>query len=379
MEDLREQLALLRVSGIGPRLYQTLLSGFGSAGAALAASSSALEKLSIPGNVIKAMAHPDWTGVDADLAWAGEPNHHVLTITNADYPEMLRSLPDAPPLLFVTGNPDVLAIPQLAIIGSRNPTSGGRQNARDFARHLAASGLSITSGLATGVDTAAHEGALAANGLTVAVMATGPDRVYPAANRQLARSIAEHGAVVTEFPVGVTARAEHFPRRNRIISGLSAGTLVVEAGVRSGSLITARYALEQDREVFAIPGSIHNPLARGCHALIRAGAAKLVETATDIMDELPSLLAVNLPPTAGSDRIQADSSEQGQALDEDYQQVLDALGHDPTSVETVLHRTGLTPEAVSSILLILELQGHVTAIPGGRYARTGNGGSGKVT
>ncbi|MEX0732498.1 MAG: DNA-processing protein DprA [Aquisalimonadaceae bacterium] len=366
-DDLREQLALHRVPGIGPHFFQTLLSRFGSADEALRASSSALKALGIPEAVITAMAQPDWNGVDADQAWAEQPDHHVLTLSSPDYPEMLRAIPAAPPLLFVTGHPDVLSTPQLAIIGSRNPTSGGRQNAHDFARHLAASGLTITSGLATGVDTAAHEGALAADGLTIAATATGPDRVYPAANRRLARSIAERGAMVTEFPVGVAARAEHFPRRNRIISGLSAGVLVVEAGVRSGSLITARYALDQDREVFAIPGSIHNPMARGCHALIRAGAAKLVEKAADIMEELPSLLAVNLSSPQRSEQLSVEDA----AMDEDHQRVMEALGHDPTTLESVLQRTGLTPEAVSSILLILELQGHVTAMPGGRYALTG--------
>lgn len=374
-DELRDQLALYRVPGIGPRLFRTLLSRFDDAHAALHASGTDLEHAGVPAAAIRSIGNPDWDGVDRDQAWAEQPNHHILRQTDTAYPDMLRESHDAPPLLFVTGNPDALSTPQLAVIGSRNPTSGGVQNAREFARHLAASGLTITSGLALGVDTAAHEGALEAAGLTIAVTATGPDRVYPAANRGLARAISETGAIVTEFPVGVTARPEFFPRRNRIISGLSAGILVVEAGVRSGSLITARYALEQSREVFAIPGSIHNPMARGCHGLIRAGAAKLVEKATDIMEELPALLAVNLPyadrHTTDTD---ADTGAED-ALDDDHQKVLNAIGHDPATLEFVLQRTGLTPDAVSSILLILELQGHVAALPGSRYVRTGKGGS----
>jgi len=363
---------MLRAPGVGPRLFQTLIHCFGSASAALSASPSALAAAGVPQKAARGLAEPDWAGADADLAWAGQADdHHILTLHDGRYPEMLRLIPDPPPLLFLTGDPAALSAPQLAIIGSRHPSAGGVRNARDFARHLAAAGLTITSGLALGVDTAAHQGALAGMGRTVAVTATGPDRIYPAANRDLAREITRHGAVVTEFPVGVTARPQHFPRRNRIISGLSAGTLVVEAGVRSGSLITARYALEQDREVFAIPGSIHNPLARGCHALIRSGSAKLVETARDIMEELPALLAVNLLQRLESDDESAGEDVSPAAMDDDHNRVLQALGHDPVSLEVMLQRTGLTADVVSSILLILELQGHVTAIPGGKYARTG--------
>ncbi|MGA7802212.1 MAG: DNA-processing protein DprA, partial [Gammaproteobacteria bacterium] len=213
-----------------------------------------------------------------------------------------------------------------------------------------------------GVDGAAHRGALAAGASTVAVLGTGPDRVYPASHRELAHEVASHGALVSEFCPGTPPRPDHFPRRNRLISGLSLGTLVVEAALRSGSLTTARHALEQGREVFAIPGSIHNPLARGCHALIRQGA-KLVETAADVLEELGSLAAVEgtpgaapVPPETGS-------------LTEDYTQLLDLMGYDPISVDHLVECSGLTAEAISSMLLILELRGYVTCGPGGRYAR----------
>jgi DNA processing protein len=243
-------------------------------------------------------------------------------VNDGRYPPLLREIPQAPPVLFVHGDPDCLRVPQLAMVGTRNPTPSGRETARQFAAHLAGAGMIITSGLALGIDAAAHQGALAGGGRTIAVMGTSLDRVYPAKHRDLARAIAERGALVSELPTGTPALAENFPRRNRLISGLALGVLVVEAALQSGSLITARLALDQGREVFAIPGSIHNPLAKGCHALIRQGA-KLVETANDIVEELGALAAVNgerrrttqcdchtqcngavgcgLPPTVGGD------------------------------------------------------------------------------
>ncbi|WP_366637239.1 DNA-processing protein DprA [Aquisalimonas sp.] len=292
----------------------------------------------------------------------------MLTWTDTRYPALLREM-DSPPLcLYVNGDPDVLNVPQLAIVGSRNATAGGRSTAREFAEHLASRGLTITSGLAVGVDAAAHQGALDGGGFTVAVTATGPDRVYPPRHRSLAHAIAADGAVVTEFPCGTPPRAGHFPRRNRIISGLAAGTLVVEASPRSGSLITARLALEQGREVFAIPGSIHNPLARGCHRLIRDGSAKLVEQADEILEELTGRLQLPREPATGTGN---GTEPQQLQLDPEHEAVLNALGYDPVPLETVLQRTGLTPDVVSSILLLLELSGRITAMPGGRYARAG--------
>jgi DNA processing protein len=253
----------------------------------------------------------------------------------------------------------------LAIVGSRNPTPVGQQTAREFAAHLAACGLTIASGLAIGVDGAAHEGALD-SGRTVAVLGTGPDRVYPAAHRDLARRIADEGALVTEYPPGTTAVGRNFPRRNRIISGLSLGTLVTEAALRSGSLITARCAVEQGREVFSIPGSIHNPLARGCHALIRDGA-KLVETAADILEELAPLLGSF---TAETPRQTENGKGDESGLDAEYRLLLATMGHDPASPDELIRSTGLPAESIASMLLLLELEGYVSSCPGGRYCRS---------
>ncbi len=284
-EPLRYWLALNRTPGVGTVTFHDLLERYGDP-AGVFTSGTAHPSLSPASSAW--LKDPDWDLVDQDLRWLEGPDNHLLTLGHPDYPTLLAELPDAPPLLFVHGDPGVLSLPQLAIVGSRNPTPGGESTARDFARHLAAAGVTVTSGLALGVDGAAHEGALDAEGVTVAVMGTGLDRVYPARHRDLAHRIAVRGALVSEFAPGTPPKGDHFPRRNRIISGLSLGTLVVEAALRSGSLITARLASEQGREVFAIPGSIHNPLARGCHALIRQGA-KLVETGQDILDELGPL------------------------------------------------------------------------------------------
>lgn len=359
-------LLLSQASGIGSRYFQRLLERFGSAETALRASESDLAQLGLPRKAITALKNMGREHIADTLEWLSKPAHQILTLGEEAYPELLRQIDDPPPVLYLIGNPLLLHQPQLAIIGSRNPTPTGLDNAREFARSLSASGLSITSGLAIGVDGAAHEGALA-GGNTIAVLGTGPDRIYPAAHQVLAHRIAGEGLLVSEFPPGVQARAENFPRRNRIISGLSVGTLVVEAALRSGSLITARLALEQGREVFAIPGSIHNPQARGCHGLIRQGA-KLVESAQDIIEELGALLGgleaahppvgVNQYPT--SERLE----------DPEYQSLLKALGYDPVSIDELIARSGLTAEAVSSMLLLLELDGHVSSAPGGRYSRT---------
>jgi DNA processing protein len=260
---------------------------------------------------------------------------------------------------------------QLAIVGSRNPTPSGQQTAMDFARFLARAGLVISSGLAAGIDGAAHRGALQTDTPTLAVTGTGLDRVYPARHRDLAHRIAEQGALVSELPPGTPPLPANFPRRNRIISGLSIGTLVVEAAQKSGSLITARLATEQGREVFAIPGSIHNPLARGCHALIRQGA-KLVETAEDILEELGPLLgSLVAAGTQAADPVEPAPRK----WDQEYQQLMAALDFDPAPVDLLIQRSGLTADAVSSMLLLLELEGFVSAAAGGRYCRTGKMGT----
>jgi DNA processing protein len=266
--------------------------------------------------------------------------------------------------LYLSGNREALHLPALAIVGSRNPTRGGTQNAYEFAKHLGRSGFCIVSGLAQGIDSAAHEGALDGGAMTVAFLGHGIDQVYPACNADLAKRIAANGALCSEFPLGASPRREHFPQRNRLISGLSLGTLVVEAARRSGSLISARLASEQGREIFAIPGSIHNPMSRGCHQLIRQGA-KLVESAADIVDELGPLVKHMLQTIDEPTTPLAQASDD----DDDYRKLFDALAFDPATSDELAESTGLTIDQVSSMLLILELEGNVEAIAGGRYSR----------
>lgn len=358
---LREWLAVLRAPGIGPIRFTALLERT-STPAELLAVARASDNL--PVATRQALHDPDWAAVDTDLAWAARAGNRILSLAATDYPTLLREIPDPPPLLFVHGNAGCLQNPQLAMVGSRNPTPGGRDTAQAFAEHLAGAGLTITSGLALGIDSACHQGTLAAGGCTVAVMGTGLDRVYPARNRDLARAIAAvGGALLSEFPLGTPPQPENFPRRNRLISGLSLGTLVVEAAPRSGSLTTARHAVEQGREVFAIPGSIHNPLARGCHALIRQGA-KLVETAEDILEELRVI-------SVGRHEVAAPPPGPGPGMPStEHAQLLDCMGFEDISIDQLVIRSGLTAAAVSSMLLILELEGWVISRAGGRYVRS---------
>jgi DNA processing protein len=363
-------LALIRAPGIGSGNIHKLLRHFGSIADIFSASASHLHAAGLKPDICEAILHPDETLLISDSTWLEEPDHYLIPWGNPDYPALLSKIPGPPAALFLKGNPELLKLPQLAIVGSRNPTSGGRQNATQFAKYLASCGLGICSGMATGIDTASHVGALQAGGFTIAVVATGLDRVYPATNRELAHTIASEGLLVSEFPPGTGPNAGHFPSRNRIISGLSVGTLVVEAALRSGSLITARLAAEQGREVFAIPGSIHNPLARGCHGLIRQGV-KLVETAEHILEELSPLLAEY------KQRDEIDASGDGEQrldqpppLDDAYLSLLDQIGYDPLTIDELIHKSRLTPEAVSSMILILELQGYIESLPGNRTCRT---------
>ncbi|MES9902549.1 MAG: DNA-processing protein DprA [Sedimenticola sp.] len=366
--QLRCWLALLHTPGLGSRRIGHLLERIESPCDLFEGVMSSFQ--GVPQESIEYLKNPDWQRVDKDLLWAEGAERHILTRNDPRYPERLNQISDPPPLLFVNGDPEVLVTPQLAVVGSRNPTPSGQSNAEEFSRFLATSGITISSGLATGIDGAAHRGALTADGLTLAVTGTGPDRIYPARHRDLAHRITEQGALVTEFPPGAKLHPGNFPRRNRIISGLSLGVLVVEAAKKSGSLITARLAMEQGREVFAIPGSIHNPLARGCHRLIRQGA-KLVETAEDILEELaPLLSAIQLPLTLIADEPQPRGKPR--QWDEEYRQLFTTLDYDPQPIDQLVEQSGLTPEAVSSMLLVLELEGYVSSAPGGRYQLISN-------
>lgn len=371
-EPLVPWLRLATLPGVGPASIHRLLAHFNGPEALLAASPAALAAAGARQPVIEAFSAPHPDRGRATLDWARGEGVQLVVPVDSRYPPRLAELPDAPLVLYIRGNPEVLKDPQIAIVGSRNPTPGARETAVEFARHLAACGLTITSGLAIGIDGAAHTGALE-GGRTLAVMGTGPDRIYPAAHRQLARLIVAQGALVTEFPPGVGPLPEHFPRRNRLIAALSLGTLVVEAALRSGSLITARLAAEQGREVFAIPGSIHNPLARGCHALIRQGA-KLVEKADDILEELAPQLEGYLRPEQTLPSHQEATKPgpprgSGLGLDPDYRLLLDAMGQDPVAPDLLIQRTGLPAKDVSSMLLMLELEGWISPCPGGRYCR----------
>ena len=302
-------------------------------------------------------------GNSSDIEWRSDPRHHVLEHESDRFPELLAQISNPPLLLYIDGNPELLHLPALAIVGSRNPTEGGTRTAFEFAHHLASAGFTIVSGLAQGIDTAAHRGALAAGGTTIAFLGHGIDRIYPASNKKLAHEIAASGALISEYPLGTHPGKHHFPERNRLISGMSLGTLVVEAARRSGSLITARLAAEQGREVFALPGSIHNPLARGCHELIRQGA-KLVETAGDIVSELAPLAGHVLQTTMES----TSNENPAHLLGQEYVELRKHLGHDPVSVDELAENSGLTIDQVSSMLLILELHGDVESLSGGRYS-----------
>lgn len=371
-------LRVIRAPGLGSTRIRQLLEHFGSITAVASASGSQLRAAGAPDAAIQWLAAPDRERLAADRAWLDAPDHHLLTCDSADFPALLQRAPRPAAALFVAGDPQWLWFAQIAIVGSRNPTDGGIANARDFSRALAKSGLVITSGLAEGIDAAAHRAALDAGHSTVAVVATGPDLVYPARHRALADAIAAQGAIVSEYPPGTTPQRQHFPMRNRVIAGLSLGTLVVEAAQRSGALITARDAAEAGREVFALPGSIHNPLARGCHRLIREGAA-LVESAPEIIEamapraqELAAALrgrldAARTPEAAPDSDWTAPTAADGE--DADYRRLRAALGHDPVPIDVLAQRTGLTVETLSSMLILMELDGRVAASHG-RYALT---------
>lgn len=363
----RDWLRLATTPGIGAALGARLIERYGDPSAALAAGEGGWRALGLPSAACAALAAPDETRLAAAERWLEEGNHDLITRADPRYPRALVEITRPPPWLYALGDTDLLNIPAIAIVGSRNPSPAGQKAARAFASALAANGLVVISGLARGIDAAAHEGALAARGMTIAVCGTGLDQVYPAANRGLAARIGQAGLLISEFALGTAPARGNFPRRNRVIAGLCTATLVIEATRVSGSLITARLALAAGREVFAMPGSIHNPLARGCHQLIREGA-KLVETTEHILEEIAGNLdgfrpEAALAAPAGPESVADD--------DDDHACLLAALGGGPARIDELVERTGWCPDAVSSTLLILELEGRVVTAPGGAYMRIG--------
>jgi len=358
-------LALCRAPGLGPISQRRLLKNFGGTPEQLfAADRKLLQANGLKSKTLKYFQSPDWQEIERDLAWLEQANHHLITILDKRYPPLLKEIPDAPMVLFVCGDPELMQSMQLGVVGSRNPSSGGKRIAREFSRQITQCGITVTSGMALGIDYSSHLGAMDVNKKTIAVLGNGLDIVYPARHKDLAERIVEQGALISEFPIGVKPLAKNFPRRNRIISGLSAGVLVVEAAQRSGSLITAHYAMEQGREVVAIPGSIHNPLSKGCHSLIMQGA-KLVENVQDIIDELGPLIHTTMQQ-AELKEYRMDNTKD---IDDDYKHLLKMMAYEDVSIDQLIEHTGLTADVVSSMLLILELRGVVTASPGGLYAR----------
>ncbi len=357
-------LVLQRAPALGPLQQKAILDIFQSPANVLSASTTVLERHGLKPVTLKFFKQPDWKAIEADIKWLDQHRCHLITYFDKTYPPLLKQIPDAPIVLFVHGDPGVLQSVQLGIVGSRNPSAGGKQTAHIFAEQLAQLGITITSGMALGIDYCSHVGALDAGGKTIAVLGNGLDIIYPSRHKALAERIVNNGALVSEFPRGTPPLATNFPQRNRIISGLTAGILVVEAAQQSGSLITARYAMEQGREVFAVPGSIHNPLARGCHALVKQGA-KLVETVQDIFEEL-NIFSHTINELPDEFKTATDNID---SLDDEYRLLLDNIAYEPVSVDKLIERTGLTADTVSSMLLILEVRGIVSSSPGGLYAR----------
>jgi DNA processing protein len=363
--ELAAWLRLLETPGIGLGTARRLLAAAGSPQAVFELPAAALAGICTARHREALTQAPEGLAalIDRTLAWLEEPGHHLLTLGDADYPPALLQIADPPLLLYLRGRPEVLRRRSLAVVGSRNPTAQGSDNALAFAEALARAGLVVVSGLALGIDAAAHEGALRAGGATIAVVGTGLDQTYPRRNSALAERIVEEGLLVSEYSLGTPVLAANFPRRNRLIAGLAQGCLVVEAALQSGSLITARLAVEAGREVFAIPGSIHSPLARGCHALIRQGA-KLVESAQDVLEELPG----GAPPAPAPLEAPAAAAEFA-GLPPAQAQVLGLMGHDPVSLEALMARGGWAAAELNAHLLELELEGRVARLAGQLFQR----------
>ena len=353
-EERNAWLGLTHTPRLGNVQIRALLTALGSPQAIYAAPSALLRQYLAEPVVQAIAAGIDETRIQPALDWLAQAGNQLLTLADSDYPPRLLQISDPPPVLYLKGRRELLTQPMLSIVGSRHASAQGVRDAHAFAHSLSDAGLTIASGLALGIDTAAHEGALAGTASTVAVMGTGLDIVYPARNRQLALRIANYGVIVSEFAPGTPSVASNFPRRNRIISGLSQGCLVIEATLHSGSLITARQALEQGREIFALPGSIHSPFSRGCHALIKQGA-KLVESAQDVLDELNWAVHVDIEKTP----VQEDADDP----------IWIHLGHAPMTLDSLIECTGLTASTLSAMLLDRELAGQVATLPGGLYQR----------
>lgn len=374
LEELPYWLALWRVPGVGPSHFRIITDHYPCMMSFFDQPPSELEKIGfnqrqsqLISGFQRGTERKLLEGVTADLDWLEQSReHHILTWAHDDFPPLLREIQGSPPLLFVRGDAELLSLPQIAIVGSRHSSRQGRKLAQDFAASFSSNGFVTTSGLALGIDAAAHSGAILGGGKTIGVLAHGLDDIYPARNRTLGLDVVEHGALVSEFPIGVSPRAEFFPRRNRIISGLSLGVLVVEAALKSGSLITAHEAVDQGREVFAIPGSINDPLAKGCHALIRNGA-RLVETAQQVVDELMPLLGFlqqQLAIPAIEPNLPLDQYDSGSVEG----RLLAALEYDPTPIDQLVGLTGLCVADISSALVMLEIDGIVQQQQGG-YCR----------
>ncbi|TDR23790.1 DNA-processing protein DprA [Marinicella litoralis] len=367
-------LHLLSAPGLGFARITQLLNHFGTA-AQVVAQKSFPPEFNIPSKALHHLNQASNDDIAQELAWLEKANNHLLTIDDPLYPPQLKQISDPPVALYVKGNTHALLLPQLAVVGSRHASQGGLKNAHAFCHDLAKSGLVITSGLAAGIDTQAHQGALDAAGQTIAVMGTGINSIYPKSNQSLAKVIANQGAVVSEFPLNTPPHAYNFPQRNRIIAGLSLGTLVVEAASKSGTLITARLSVENNRPVMAIPGSIHNPLSKGCHQLIKQGA-KLVESAQDIMEELsPSIDMLSDQLQFSLDALDQSSLELNQdnpniALSETQKMIFNQLDFNPTSFDAIVNLTELSSAEVASDLLIMELSGLVEKLPGAKYQKS---------
>lgn len=345
-------IALNKIEQIGPRTLVKLLQHWPDLEELFRLSEQQLQQAGLPAKMALAISTFNFKELEADFRWQEKSNHHLLTWEDSNYPTLLKEIYDPPPILYAIGELSCLQQPTIAIVGSRKPSITGSELARRFAYELTKNNLTVVSGLAQGIDTQAHRGCLDAQGKTVAVMATGIDCIYPRQNAQLATEISQNGLLISEFSLKTAPTAGHFPRRNRIISGLSLATLVVEAAIRSGSLITARLALEQNRDVFAVPGSLLNPQARGCHHLLQQGA-RLVTSSQDVFDEL------------GLANQQAKKNDLRQSLATDNENLVKCIGFEVTTVDQIMARSGLNVEEVTCNLVTLELQGIVKAVPGG--------------